>query len=73
MSRHLEEKQQKTANEDKQRITMLVKRVKELESKAGKGTVSVGHVVTASDNKIRGCKLDTLLQPHLRNEILMKS
>ncbi|XP_053405776.1 uncharacterized protein LOC123566477 isoform X3 [Mercenaria mercenaria] len=38
MSRHLEEKQQKTASEDKQRIAMLVKRVKELESKAGKGT-----------------------------------
>ena len=41
MSRHLEEKQQKTASEDKQRIAMLVKRVKELESKAGKGTVRI--------------------------------
>ena len=40
MSRHMEEKEQKRSQEDKQRINMLVKRVKELEAKAGKGMVS---------------------------------
>ena len=39
MSRHMEEKEQKRSQEDKQRINMLVKRVKELEAKVGKGVV----------------------------------
>ena len=39
MSRHMEEKENKRAKEDKQRINMLVKQVKELEAKAGKGMV----------------------------------
>ncbi|XP_052283631.1 restin homolog isoform X2 [Dreissena polymorpha] len=38
VSKHMEEKQNKAASEDKQRIALLVKRVKELESAAGKGT-----------------------------------
>ena len=41
MSRHMEEKENKRAQEDKQRISMLVKRVKELEAKAGKGMVGL--------------------------------
>ena len=41
MSRHMEEKENKRAQEDKQRINMLVKRVKELEAKAGKGLVGL--------------------------------
>jgi len=39
VSRHMEEKQTKAASEDKQRIALLVKRVKELENQVGKGTV----------------------------------
>lgn len=45
MSRHMEEKENKRAHEDKQRINMLVKRVKELEAKAGKGMVSTMELV----------------------------
>ena len=41
MSRHMEETQQKRTQEDKQRINMLVKRVKELEAKVGKGMVGL--------------------------------
>ena len=39
VSRHMEEKQQKATSEDKQRIAVLVKRVKELEAQTGKGVV----------------------------------
>ena len=42
VSRHMEEKQVKATTEDKQRIQLLVKRVKELENQLGKGTVSKG-------------------------------
>ncbi|KAK3604681.1 hypothetical protein CHS0354_009292 [Potamilus streckersoni] len=40
MSRHLEEAEKKRASDDKQRINMLVKRVKDLEAAAGKGVTA---------------------------------
>ncbi|XP_052794090.1 early endosome antigen 1-like isoform X2 [Mya arenaria] len=46
VSRHMEEKQQKASTEDKQRIQLLVKRVKELENQLGKG-VAVAPVAAA--------------------------
>ncbi|WAR00396.1 KN14I-like protein [Mya arenaria] len=44
VSRHMEEKQQKASTEDKQRIQLLVKRVKELENQLGKGVAAAGGV-----------------------------
>ena len=45
----MEEKQHKAATEDKQRIALLVKRVKELEAHAGK-SVSIYSFIPSSTN-----------------------
>ncbi|KAL3866569.1 hypothetical protein ACJMK2_043857, partial [Sinanodonta woodiana] len=73
MSRHLEESEKKRASDDKQRINMLVKRVKELEVAAGKGVTiaAVGRIGGGGGGKDDSALKNQVMTLKQENSVLL--